>query len=88
MKVWYAFSPIDLIPDPIPVLGYLDDLVLIPRGVALTIKMIPEDVLDECRERARRTLRERPANRKAAAAIVAPWLSLATVVILFLARIN
>jgi hypothetical protein len=56
--------------------------------VALTIKMIPEDVLDECRERARRTLRERPTNRKAAAAIVALWLSLATVAILFLARIN
>ena len=88
MKVWYAFSPIDLIPDPIPVLGYLDDLVLIPLEVALTIKMIPEDVLDECRERARRTLRERPTNRKAAAAIVALWLSLATVAILFLARIN
>jgi uncharacterized membrane protein YkvA (DUF1232 family) len=49
--VGYAFSPIDLIPDPIPVLGYLEDLVLIP----LAIRMIPEPVLLECREKARRT---------------------------------
>ena len=47
--VGYAFSPIDLIPDPVPVLGYLDDLILIPLGVALAIRMIPEDVLAECR---------------------------------------
>jgi uncharacterized membrane protein YkvA (DUF1232 family) len=85
--VGYAFSPIDLIPDPIRVLGYLDYLVLIPLGVALAIKMIPEDVLDECRERARRTIRERPANRKAAAAIMALWLSLAALAILFVARV-
>ncbi len=48
--VGYAFSPIDLIPDPIPILGYLDDLLLIPLGVALAIRMIPEFVLAECRE--------------------------------------
>jgi uncharacterized membrane protein YkvA (DUF1232 family) len=52
--VGYAFSPIDLIPDPIPILGYLDDLVLIYLGVALAIRMIPEPVLLECREKARR----------------------------------
>ena len=50
--VAYAFSPIDLIPDPIPVLGYLDDLVLIPLGVVLARKMIPADVLAECRQTA------------------------------------
>ena len=48
--VAYAFSPIDLIPDPIPILGYLDDLVIIPLGVALAIRMIPPPVLAECRE--------------------------------------
>src|SRR6266542_6142122 len=53
LVVAYAFSPIDLIPDPIPVLGYLDDLVLIPLGVALAIKMIPPEVMAECRARAR-----------------------------------
>lgn len=50
--VAYAFSPIDLIPDPIPVLGYLDDLVLVPLGIALVIRLIPADVLRDCRARA------------------------------------
>ena len=45
--VAYAFSPIDLIPDVIPVIGYLDDLILVPWGIALVIKMIPPDVLVE-----------------------------------------
>ena len=48
LVVGYAFSPIDLIPDMIPVLGYLDDLVLVPLGVALAIKMIPAEVMEEC----------------------------------------
>jgi len=54
--VGYAFSPIDLIPDFIPVLGYLDDLVLVPIGIWLALKMIPADVMEECRERARETV--------------------------------
>ena len=52
LVVGYAFSPIDLIPDPIPVLGYLDDLILVPLGVALAVRMIPEDVLSESRQKA------------------------------------
>jgi uncharacterized membrane protein YkvA (DUF1232 family) len=48
----YAPSPIDLIPDFIPVVGYLDDLVIVPAGIALLMKMIPKDVLQECREKA------------------------------------
>jgi uncharacterized membrane protein YkvA (DUF1232 family) len=79
--VGYAFSPVDLIPDPIPVLGYLDDLVLVPLGVALALKMIPAPVLAECREEARRSLLYRPANRAVAAGIVALWLSLAALAI-------
>ncbi len=51
--VGYALSPIDLIPDFIPVLGYLDDLVLIPLGVVMVLRMIPPAVMVECRERAR-----------------------------------
>jgi uncharacterized membrane protein YkvA (DUF1232 family) len=81
--VGYAFSPIDLIPDPIPVLGYLDDLVLIPLGVALAIRMIPGHVLAECREEARRAIEERPTSRVAAAVIVAVWLALAALAIFF-----
>ena len=85
--VGYAFSPIDLIPDPIPVLGYLDDLVLIPLGVALAIKMIPAPVLAECREKARNVIGERPTTRTAAAVIVALWLSLAVLAVLLVARV-
>jgi uncharacterized membrane protein YkvA (DUF1232 family) len=83
--VGYAFSPIDLIPDPIPVLGYLDDLVLIPLGVALAIRMIPPHVLDECREEAREA-KERPVSMVAAVVVVAVWVALAALVVWFLAR--
>lgn len=73
--VAYALSPIDLIPDFIPVLGYLDDLVLIPLGIALAIRMIPPAVLAECRARAAAADAARgPASRAAAAVIVAIWL--------------
>jgi len=76
--VGYAFSPIDLIPDFIPVLGYLDDLLLIPLGVWLALKMIPAEVLKECRERAGELIQQgKPVNRKAAAVIIAIWLLLA-----------
>jgi uncharacterized membrane protein YkvA (DUF1232 family) len=74
--VAYAFSPIDLIPDPIPVLGYLDDLVLIPLGVLVVRHMIPGDVMAECRLKAR-GLAERPTNWRAAALVVLIWLGLA-----------
>lgn len=78
--VGYAFSPIDLIPDPIPVLGYLDDLVLIPLGLALAIRMIPPEVLAECRARAEESAGEsRPVNRVAAVVVVAVWISLAAI---------
>ena len=86
--VGYAFSPIDLIPDPIPFLGYLDDLILIPLGVALTIRMIPAPVLAECRERAKAAAEEgRPANRAAAVAVVAVWVILAALAVYLLARV-
>ena len=52
MVVAYAFSPIDLIPDFVPVLGYLDDLILIPAGVALALKMVPPEVMAESRLKA------------------------------------
>jgi len=74
----YALSPIDLIPDFVPVLGYLDDLILIPLGIALAIRLIPDEVLRECRSRARQTLRTRgPASRIAGAVVIAIWIALA-----------
>ncbi len=84
--VGYAFSPIDLIPDPIPVLGYLDDLLLVPLGVALAIRMIPPPVLVECRERAREVMAGgKPVNRVAAAVVVAIWVFLAVLAAILVA---
>jgi uncharacterized membrane protein YkvA (DUF1232 family) len=88
LVVGYAFSPIDLIPDFIPVLGYLDDLFLIPLGVAVALKMIPKTVLEECREKAQKIMQQgRPVNRMAAVVIIAIWLFFTALVILFMARL-
>ena len=76
--VGYAFSPIDLIPDPIPILGYLDDLILVALGIAIALKMIPKDVMAECREKAKAVmLKGKPVNRVAATVIVGIWVGLA-----------
>jgi len=76
--VGYAFSPIDLIPDPIPILGYLDDLVLIPLGIYLAVKMIPPLVMEESRVKAREVVAQgKPVNKVAAAIIVLIWIGLA-----------
>ena len=74
--VGYAFSPIDLIPDPIPILGYLDDLVLIPLGVVAVRAMIPPAVLADCRARAAE-LDAKPKSWIAAGVIVLVWVALA-----------
>jgi uncharacterized membrane protein YkvA (DUF1232 family) len=73
--VGYALSPIDLIPDFIPVLGYLDDLVLIPLGVVLVRRMIPSAVWADCRARAQAGLASGvSSHRVAAAVIIAIWI--------------
>jgi len=69
----YALSPIDLIPDFIPVLGYLDDLVLVPLGLLLVIRLMPPGLIEQYRGEAERMDRA-PANRKAAAAIILIWV--------------
>ena len=80
LVVAYAFSPIDLIPDFIPILGYLDDLVLVPLGVALSIKLIPPEVMIECRERAQTEMgKGKPVNWNAAVIIILIWILLAAV---------
>ena len=68
--IGYALSPIDLIPDFIPVVGYLDDLIVIPAGIALLIKIIPGDILEECRAKAQSDLLNRKSRNWAAAAII------------------
>lgn len=70
----YALSPIDLIPDFIPVLGYLDDLVLVPLGILLVIRLIPPEVLAEHRAAAEARQGKRPVSRAGAAAIVTLWV--------------
>ncbi len=85
--VGYAFSPIDLIPDPIPILGYLDDLVLIPLGIAVVLKAIPPDVMAECREKAAIAMAGgKPKSWVAAAVIVAVWIVLAAGAVVLIYR--
>lgn len=75
--VAYALSPIDLIPDFIPVLGYLDDLILVPLGIYFLLKMIPPEVLAECREKARSAATTKTSARwLAAAVVIATWIIL------------
>lgn len=76
--VAYAFSPLDLIPDPIPILGYLDDLLLLPLGIWLVLRLIPPGVMDEYRTQAK-LLESQPSqtNWVAAAVIVLLWLLVA-----------
>ena len=69
----YALSPIDLIPDFIPILGYLDDLLLVPLGLMLVIRLLPADVLAQSREKANALL-SRPRSYLAAALMVSLWL--------------
>lgn len=76
--VGYALSPIDLIPDFIPVLGYIDDVILLPLGIALVIKLLPNDVLKQCREEARtHPAVMRPKIWLAAYVIIMLWLAAA-----------
>lgn len=74
--VAYALSPIDLIPDFVPVLGYLDDLIIIPGGIWLAIRMIPPDVLREARETAATDSVERSVGRVGMAIIILLWIFL------------
>ena len=85
--VGYALSPIDLIPDVIPVLGYLDDFVLIPLGLMLVIRLIPEDALAECRQKSEEIVgRATRAGKIAAAVIVVIWILTAALVVWLILR--
>jgi uncharacterized membrane protein YkvA (DUF1232 family) len=84
----YAFSPLDLVPDFIPVLGYVDDLILVPLGIVLALKMIPPQVMAESRAKAHQLMVQgKPVNRAAAAAIVVVWLLLAALAVLLMVRL-
>lgn len=86
--VGYALSPIDLIPDFIPVLGYLDDLIIIPAGISLSLKMIPKEVLEECRAKASSEFSDKKSrNWIAAFIVILIWLLLVYLFLRFVLRI-
>ncbi len=88
LVVAYAFSPIDLIPDPIPVLGYLDDLVLVPLGAALALRLIPPDVMVEARAKTEELLRAgKPISWGGAVIVGVIWIALAGLAVWFIARL-
>lgn len=78
LVVAYAFSPIDLIPDFIPILGYLDDLIIVPLGISIALKMIPEPVLKDYRDKAE-AMREngKPKNWVTGILFIVIWIILA-----------
>ena len=74
----YALSPIDLIPDFIPVIGYLDDLILVPLGIWLAVRLIPDPLMEEFRAQAA-GLGKQPVSRAAAWAIILFWMAIMAV---------
>jgi uncharacterized membrane protein YkvA (DUF1232 family) len=87
LVVIHTLSPIDLIPDFIPILGYLDDLVIAPLGIALALTMIPEEVMVESREKAHAALdRDQPTSWGAAAVIIAIWILVAALGVVIVVR--
>jgi len=74
LVVGYALSPIDLIPDFIPIFGYLDDLILLPIGIAFAIRLIPKDIMEECRKQTENTSKEgKTINLVGAGIIIVIW---------------
>ena len=82
----YALSPIDLIPDFVPVLGYLDDVILVPLGIALAIRLIPPALWQEHRETAATRIAERPTSPVGAAVIIIVWIMLLALMIFWAAK--
>ena len=85
--VAYAISPIDLIPDFIPIVGYLDDLLLVPLGIALALRLIPAEVMADCRARAATVMADtKPTGWVAAAIIILIWMGVAALTALLVMR--
>lgn len=87
LVVAYALSPIDLIPDFLPVLGLLDDLLLLPLGIYCAIRLIPKPLMEELRIKAEQDAKKLPQSRQAAIAIVAFWCVTAALAGIYVMRI-
>lgn len=84
----YAFSPIDLIPDFIPVIGYVDDLIIVPAGIALALRMIPGNVMEDARKAATDALdSDKPVNWVMAVVIILIWLGIAAIGVAMVSRV-
>jgi uncharacterized membrane protein YkvA (DUF1232 family) len=82
MAIGYALSPIDLIPDFIPIIGYLDDLLIVPFLIVVSLKLIPKSIMDECREEAKDLWKEgKPKKWYFAIPIIFIWLIIVYIVI-------
>ena len=77
----YALSPIDLIPDFIPVLGYIDDLVVLPLGIKVAIRMIPDDVMADLRKQAEERMLTRPRSTVGAVIVILLWVAAAVILV-------
>jgi len=77
----YALSPIDIVPDFIPVLGYLDDLVVLPLGIKVAIRLIPDDVMADLRRQAEERINTRPRSAVGAVIIILVWLTAAVILV-------
>lgn len=87
LVVAHTFSPIDLIPDFVPVLGYLDDLIITPLGIALVLKMIPAEVMTEARRQSEELVRQgKPISRVGAVLVIAVWLAILAIMVWWIAR--
>ena len=88
LVVGYVFSPIDPIPDFIPGVGLLDEIVVVPIGVLIAAKLIPRQVMEECQEKAREVAEgEKPVSRVAAMVVVAVWLLCVALAVLLAVRV-
>lgn len=83
----YVFSPIDLIPDFIPVIGYLDDLILVPLGIWCVLKMIPPKILRECREKAAKIPQKKFTNWGMAGVIITLWVVFGVLTLFWLLKL-
>nr|WP_251136545.1 DUF1232 domain-containing protein [Exiguobacterium sp. s122] len=83
LLVAYAFSPIDLIPDFIPVLGYLDDLILLPLGILFIMRLVPSDILEECRMRVATQQKVKRPNWFAGVFILLVWAMAAYLILAY-----